>query len=239
MAMPRPVPWMPLVVLSCTLEKGSKMCFWNSSLMPRPLSSTTSSKSCFLSCWLASSWRETLILPPFSVYLMALVIRLIKICFNWMLSPKTCLCSTSISKFSSWPLLFAKGCTMITDSCNSSVISILAFCRDILPLSIRLISSTWLISSAKWSEAVLILPKHSTSLSRLSRFILAISSIPIIPFKGVRTSWLMAERKARLAWLERWASSKESSSILRIVISSVQSVRQITYFPGSLLSSKE
>ena len=38
MAMPRPVPWMPLVVEFRSRSKGSKMWETNSSLMPMPVS---------------------------------------------------------------------------------------------------------------------------------------------------------------------------------------------------------
>ena len=38
MAMPRPVPWMPLVVELRSRSKGSKMRETNSSLMPMPVS---------------------------------------------------------------------------------------------------------------------------------------------------------------------------------------------------------
>ena len=38
MAMPRPVPWMPLVVEVLSLVKESKISRWNASDMPMPLS---------------------------------------------------------------------------------------------------------------------------------------------------------------------------------------------------------
>ena len=38
MAMPRPVPWMPLVVEFRSRSKGSKMCFTNSGDIPMPVS---------------------------------------------------------------------------------------------------------------------------------------------------------------------------------------------------------
>ena len=38
MAIPRPVPWMPLVVELRSRSKGSKMWLTNSSLMPMPVS---------------------------------------------------------------------------------------------------------------------------------------------------------------------------------------------------------
>jgi hypothetical protein len=38
MAMPRPVPWMPLVVEFRSRSKGSKIRATNSSLMPMPVS---------------------------------------------------------------------------------------------------------------------------------------------------------------------------------------------------------
>ncbi len=38
MAMPKPVPWMPLMVEFRSRSKGSKMCSTNSWLMPMPVS---------------------------------------------------------------------------------------------------------------------------------------------------------------------------------------------------------
>ena len=38
MERPRPVPWMPLTVELSSRVNSSKMCFWNSLLMPMPLS---------------------------------------------------------------------------------------------------------------------------------------------------------------------------------------------------------
>ena len=43
MAMPRPVPWMPLTVDVRSRSKGSKIRAANSSLMPMPVSATVSS----------------------------------------------------------------------------------------------------------------------------------------------------------------------------------------------------
>ena len=40
MAIPRPVPWMPLMVELRSRSKGSKICCMNSLLMPMPVSRT-------------------------------------------------------------------------------------------------------------------------------------------------------------------------------------------------------
>ena len=42
-AIPSPVPWIPLTVLVLSRSKGSKTCFWNSSLIPIPVSFTWNS----------------------------------------------------------------------------------------------------------------------------------------------------------------------------------------------------
>ena len=76
MAMPRPVPWMPLTVEVRSRVKASKMVFLKASLMPMPLSLTRNSKLATPSSDEGRSMTLKLMEPPVGVNLMALERRL-------------------------------------------------------------------------------------------------------------------------------------------------------------------
>ena len=77
---------------------------------------------------------------------------------------------------------------------------------SILPLSIRLISSTSLISARRCWLEVSIFVRYSAAFGDRSFSLRASMVYPMIAFIGVRISWLMLERNVLLARVLRSAS---------------------------------
>ena len=76
MDMPRPVPWMKLMVSLRSRSNTSKMWSTNSGLMPTPLSSTSKRSWAKPARWLSHSVMVTFTEPPSGVYFTALLVRL-------------------------------------------------------------------------------------------------------------------------------------------------------------------
>ncbi len=151
MASPRPVPWMPLTVALCSLVNGSKMCFWNSSVMPMPLSRTLNSKRARPASLPGFSLRRSSIVPPGCVNFTALLSRLSSTCCRRRWSQTTVSCTTpcmSTRKVSRRAAALAW--MMVRTSCTMSD-SLVGHCAmTTLPLSMRLMSSTSLMSDSRW-----------------------------------------------------------------------------------------
>ena len=72
--------------------------------------------------------------------------------------------------------------------------------KYISPESSLLISRTSLISDSRYSDATRIFLWYFLTASGLSRHLSEISSIPMIPFIGVRISWDILVRNSLFAW---------------------------------------
>ena len=86
-------------------------------------------------------------------------------------------------------------------------------CNESLPLSILDISSISLISPSRCRLDTLIFFRQERTLGGLSRLLMARLVIPIIPFIGVRISWLILERNSFFALLERSAEARARSAV--------------------------
>ncbi len=92
MESPRPDPVKLVVVSFPSWENGSKACFWNSSLMPRPLSLQMKRKvAVSLSLAISVALRNTS--PPTRLYLMPLLARFIRMRFRCTALPMRLRCS--------------------------------------------------------------------------------------------------------------------------------------------------
>ena len=151
------------------------------------------------------------IVPPSGVYLMALDIRLVKICCRRRGSPMMSSWTTSLR----WTcnvcfFCFKSGCSVKrTFSTSSARLNSLSLTES-LPLSILDMSSTSLMRSSNRLDDLVILFRHSNMLSALCTFALAISVMPTIPFMGVRISCDMLDKNSLLAWFAWFALSQAS-----------------------------
>ena len=78
-------------------------------------------------------------------------------------------------------------------------------------------------------EEKLILWRQSTTRPWFWIWAAAMVAIPMMAFMGVRISWLMRERKSRLAVLACCALASASLSVCRVFTSWVRSDRDTTY----------
>ena len=154
MAMPSPVPWMPLMVVLRSRVKASKIVFWNSGFMPMPLSQMVNTAFVMPSDSVSSSFTVKQIFPPSGVYFTALERMFSRMRLSRSLSAITSSWGrVSTSTVNSCPLAPASSLTMVDRSsitfgrCTSSSSITVA------PLSMRLISSTSLISESRcWPD---------------------------------------------------------------------------------------
>ena len=97
------------------------------------------------------------------------------------------------------------------------------------PLSILDMSKTSLSSDMRCLEEKLILWRQSATRPWFWIWAAAMVAIPMMAFMGVRISWLMRERKSRLAVLACCALASASLSVCRVFTSWVRSDRDTTY----------
>ena len=211
MAIPRPVPWMPLEVEVNSREKGSKMVLTNSGLMPMPLSLTAKQRRTYWEAVWGRLWTTNRISPPSGVYLTALERRFSRIWLRRSLSPISC----SGGQPWTWNsrccfLALVWGRRMVYNSSSSSGRLNWTVFREVFPLSILLMSSTSLMRLRRcWPEAD-IFRVYSRTFSgwSTSRSIRAVK--PMMAFMGVRISWDILARKWLLASLALLAASRAS-----------------------------
>ena len=210
MAKPKPVPsvWVTVVVRS--LSNSWYCTFWNSSLMPIPVSLTwmryTACSACVSSCSI-----HIATLPPAGVNFCALAIKFTQIvCMCWL--------SASTRRFFTVQRTLKSNCLFSIDCLKSISRSRANCCKSTfssrgrkVPLSIREIFKISLINFNNKSPAKPILCRQSWICSRLL-LPLAISVKPKIAFIGVRISWLMLNKNLVLASLATLALAKAASS---------------------------
>ena len=211
MAMPSPVPWMPLVVEFSSRLKGSNTVRRKSGLMPMPLSRTIKRRWAYWGVVGASSSTVREMAPPSGVYLMALDSRLIRIWFRCSLSPS----SSSAGRPFTWKSkdcsrAWAWGSRMLYSSSISSGREKGATFREVLPLSILLMSSTSLMRLSRWWLEEVIFRVYSRTLAASSASLASRVVKPMMAFMGVRMSWDILDRNALLASLARLAWDRAS-----------------------------
>ena len=224
MAMPRPVPWISRVSSVTSRAKGSKMVARNASLMPKPLSETVKRRWARLSAFWGRPWTARRTSPPCPVYLTALERRLMSTWLRRSLSPSR-YSGRPVPVVTSkrWSLARAWGSIIVCSSSRSSGRLNSAILREVLPLSILLMSKISLMSPSRcWLEEA-IFWVYSRTFSGLSASRLRREEKPTMAFIGVRMSWLMLARKLLLASLATLAVCKASPSISYICRSWVRS----------------
>ena len=156
MASPSPEPSIVLVFLRSSLSKGSNNLSISSFLIPMPVSVTEMDRSTESSSF-SSNLTSNSILPS-SVYLTALVRRLVMICFTLVSSPIKCDGrSGSMTKLNSSPLASARNCTRLYRSTMTDDREYSSVSSSILPFSILEKSKMSLIIDKRLSPALLIL----------------------------------------------------------------------------------
>ena len=204
-ASPRPVPPYLRVVELSAWVKASKMLACLSAAMPMPSSDTSKPSTtpwAELSC--TRTLRDT---SPRGVNLIALPIRLVS---TWRSRPgspsSSCGTSCSISQVNSRPPTSALSARIRVVALSSDRRSNSVLSSSILPDSSLEKSRMSLMMVSRASADDFTMPRYSRC-SAVKSVSSANSVMPMMPFIGVRISWLMVARKSLLA---RFACSADS-----------------------------
>ena len=109
--------------------------------------------------------------------------------------------------------------------------------REVLPLSILLMSSTSLMRLSRWWLEAVIFRVYSRTLSGFSASLASSTVKPMMAFMGVRMSWDILDRKALFASLARlaWDSASRSrvfcSSSTRVASSTLRTPSTMPRLP--------
>ena len=204
MDMPRPVPPILSTILPYSCSKGSNIFDRNASLIPIPVSVTRNSASSSVSLRL-QPFTDNSTLPPAGVNFTALDNRLIKICLMRILSPYRTSFAISVQQIKSSffdlaIILIWLSTASITD-CSSSG----SVCRLIFFSSILLMSNVSLIKFSRYTLELLICSRFSLISPLTSSFSRVNVVKPMIPFIGVRISWLTRWRNSDFALFASWS----------------------------------
>ncbi|KRD39826.1 hypothetical protein ASE35_05760 [Lysobacter sp. Root916] len=211
MVVPKPVPPKRRVGPVSTCSKAWKMRSASWLGTPMPVSRTekrshTRRSESPLSAR-SPARRATSDTPPFSVNLTALCIRFNSTWVSNALSPlRRTGTSSSMSTLKVRPLAEASGCSIFCRRLSTSCRLKSTSRRCSLPASIAEMSSTSLTSNSSDCAEVWMTSAYSRC-SGARRVPCMSSAMPMMPFKGVRSSWLILARKRLLASLARRASS--------------------------------
>ena len=189
MAIPRPVPWMPLVSPFSSLVKASNILSLYSGFIPIPLSFIVKRRLEKPSEAVALSFIMNSILPPSGVYFTAFPRMFIRISLILCLSPMNMSCSM-LSRRTKYSCFLALAWKVITEfiSSSNSPIAISLISRVVFPLSILLISKTSLRSASRFWDASDILWVYSLTLSGSLACLSMRRLKPVMAFIGVLKS---------------------------------------------------
>ena len=156
-------------------------------------------------------------LPPSTLYLTALLSRLVRICLMRVSSPSTARARRSSLCSMCRPRLSAVGSTMASAALTSGPSSSATGSSFSMPDSMRDRSSVSLIMCSRCQPACWICAAQARwcSASAGLRSRLSSCAKPSIAFSGVRSSWLMRETNSLFARLELSADSRARSASAR------------------------